>query len=131
MLDTDTCIALIKGESAAVQKKLRGKSISQVGISSIGMSELMFGAAHSARPEQNYAALHEFLLALEVAPYDSVAATEYGKVRSRLIKTGKPIGAHDLFIAAHALSLDAVLVTHNAREFSRVSGLRCEDWLAA
>lgn len=131
MLDTDTCVALIKGEPVIVQKKIRGKSIGQVGISSIVLSELMFGAAFSSKPDQNYAALNEFLLALEVASYDSAAAFEYGKIRSALQRAGRPIGSHDLFIAAHAVSLDIVLVTHNRREFKRVPDLRCEDWLTA
>jgi tRNA(fMet)-specific endonuclease VapC len=129
MLDTNTCIALIRQAPAAVIRKLRGKSIGQVGISSIVLSELTFGVARSSRPAQNIAALREFLLALEVAPYDQAAATEYGAVRAALAQTGEPIGPLDTLIAAHALALDVVLVTHNKREFGRVRGLRLEDWL--
>jgi tRNA(fMet)-specific endonuclease VapC len=130
MLDTDTCIAVIKRQPEVALKKLRGKSIGQVGISSITLSELAFGAAASARSADNLEALREFLLPLEVAQYDEACAFVYGAVRAALEKRGRPIGSLDVLIAAHALSLDTVLVTHNTREFSRVEGLRIEDWLA-
>jgi tRNA(fMet)-specific endonuclease VapC len=129
MLDTNTCIALIRMAPAPAVKKLRGKSMGQVGLSSIVLSELAFGAARSSRPAQNIAALHEFLLALEVAPYEHTAALQYGAVRASLEQNGWPIGPLDTLIAAHALALDVTLVTHNTREFERVKGLRVEDWL--
>ena len=129
MLDTDTCIAIMKGQSVAALRKLRGKSVGQVGLSSIAMSELSCGAAGSDRPIQNFSALKGFLAALEVAPYDHAAALEYGALRAALEKLGRPIGSLDTLIAAHALALDAILVTHNTREFERVKKLRLEDWL--
>jgi tRNA(fMet)-specific endonuclease VapC len=129
MLDTNTCIAIIKQAPEPALKKLRGKSVGQVGLSSIALSELANGAAGSARPAQNFAALLEFLMALEVAPYDYAAAMQYGDVRASLEQKGRPIGPLDTLIAAHALALDAILVTHNTREFGRVKGLRIEDWL--
>lgn len=131
MLDTDTCIAIIKKQPGNALRKLRGKSIGQLGISSITLSELAFGAAKSNKPDDANAALAEFMLALEVAPFDGDAATIYGTVRASLERRGTPIGPLDTLIAAHALALDAVLVTHNAREFSHVAGLRTEDWLKA
>ena len=129
MLDTNTCIAMVRRAPESILKKLRGKSIGQVGLSSVVLSELAYGAARNARPPQNFAALHEFLMALEVAPYDFAAAMQYGSVRSSLEHKGRPIGPLDTLIAAHALALDAILVTHNTREFERVKGLRVEDWL--
>lgn len=129
MLDTNTCIAMVRQAPESTLKKLRGKSIGQVGLSSVVLSELAYGAARSLRPPQNFAALQEFLMALEVAPYDYAAAMQYGVVRSTLERKGRPIGPLDTLIAAHALALDAVLVTHNTREFERVKGLRVEDWL--
>ena len=129
MLETDTCIAVIKRQPEAALKKLRGKSVGQVGISSVTLSELSYGAAASAKPADNLEALREFLLPLVVAPYDDACALVYGTVRAALEKKGRPIGSLDTLIAAHALALDAVLVTHNTREFSRVAGLRLEDWL--
>ena len=127
MLDTDTCIAVIKKHSAAL-KKLRGKSVGQVGISSITLSELAFGAAKSNRPSDAREALEEFLLALEIAPFDERAAMSYGDVRTSLERCGRPIGPLDTLTGSHAQALDAILVTHNTREFSQIEGLRLEDW---
>ena len=75
------------------------------------------------------AALGEFLLALEVAPFDTTAAHEYGRIRAALERSGKPIDPLDTLIAAHALVLGVVLVSHNAREFGRVAGLRVDHWM--
>lgn len=127
MLDTDTCIAVIKQHPAAL-KKLRGKSIGQVGISSITLGELAFGAEKSSRPNEAHEALSEFLVALEVAGFDDASAMRYGNVRASLARRGTPIGPLDTLIGSHALELDVVLVTHNVREFSRIDGLRVEDW---
>lgn len=129
MLDTDTCIAMINSQPPSVLRRLSGKSIGQVGISSITLGELAFGASKSSQSQQSKTALGEFLLALEVAAFDDVAAMQYGTVRAALERVGTPIGPLDTLIAAHALSTDAVLVSHNTREFKRVRGLRCEDWL--
>jgi len=130
MVDTDTCIAIIKGHAGAI-KKLRGKSIGQVGISAITLSELSFGAAKSSRPEQASVALAEFTLALEVAAFDAELAPVYGRVRASLARRGMPIGPLDTLIGSHALALDITLVTHNTREFSRIEGLRLEDWVGS
>ena len=129
MLDTNTCIAIIKKHPVAL-KKLRGKSIGQVGISSVTLGELAFGIAKSSRPQDARGALEEFLLALEVANFDDRAAMIYGDVRWSLTRHGKPIGPLDTLIGSHATALDAILVTHNTREFSRIKGLRIEDWIA-
>lgn len=129
MLDTDTCIGLIRQRSASAIKKLGSRSIGQVGISSITLSELAYGAARSQAPERSRAALDEFLLPLVVAPYDDAAAFAYGEIRATLANAGTPIGPLDTLIAAHALALDVTLVTHNRREFERVPALRVDDWL--
>lgn len=129
MLDTDTCIAIIKKQPAQALRKLQGKSIGQVGVSSITLGELAFGAARSTKPKEASAALAEFLLPLEIASFDGDAATTYGNVRASLARSGTPIGPLDTLIAAHAVTIDAVLVSHNTREFTRVEGLRLEDWL--
>jgi tRNA(fMet)-specific endonuclease VapC len=131
MLDTDTCIAIIKGKPPSVLKKLRGKSVGQVGISSITLGELAFGAAKSGRRDESRAALAEFLLALELASFDSDAASSYGQVRESLEKRGTPIGPLDTLIGAHAVALDVVLVTHNTREFGQLDTLRLEDWTSS
>ena len=131
MLDTDTCIAIIKRKPESALKKLRGKSIGQVGISAITLSELTFGAEKSSQRQQAHEALSEFFIALEIAPFEGDAASTYGKVRAALEAKGKPIGPLDTLIGAHALALDLPLVTHNTREFSRIEGLRLEDWISS
>jgi tRNA(fMet)-specific endonuclease VapC len=131
MLDTDVCIALIKQRHDRLLRKLHSKSIGQVGLSSITLSELSYGVAKSSRPQENQVALDAFLLPFDVAPFDSAAAAESGAVRAQLQSTGKPIGPLDTLIAGHAKSLDVILVTHNTQEFSRVPHLRLEDWLAS
>jgi tRNA(fMet)-specific endonuclease VapC len=129
MLDTNICIAIIRRQPEVAIKRLRGKSVGQVGVSAVTVAELQFGAAESTRPEPARSALSEFLLVLEVAPFDEAACVRYGMVRAKLEAAGKPIGPLDTLIAAHALSLGAVLVTNNLREFRRVPGLTVEDWL--
>jgi tRNA(fMet)-specific endonuclease VapC len=94
MLDTDTCTAIIKKHLAAL-KKLRGKSIGQVGFSSITLGELTFGANRSNRSKDAHNALREFALALEIAAFDEDAAMQYGPMRAELARRGKPTGALD------------------------------------
>ena len=100
-----------------------------IGISAITLGELEYGASKSVRAAAARAALGEFLLALEVAPFDTTAAHDYGRIRAALERGGRPIGPLDTLIAAHALALGVVLVSHNAREFGRVAGLRVDDWM--
>jgi tRNA(fMet)-specific endonuclease VapC len=130
ILDTDSCIALIKQKPGSILRRLTSLSPGEAGISAITLAELRYGIAKSAQKEKNGQALDEFLLPLEVADFDEPAADAYGIVRAALEKAGTPIGALDTQIGAHALSLGAILVTHNSREFRRISGLAVEDWLA-
>ena len=131
MLDTDTCIAVIRARPASVLKRLRTTSIGQVGISSITLAELSYGAAKSLHRAQAENALAEFLMPLEVAPFDAGAASAYGGVRAHLSTKGQTIGPLDTLIGSHALAAGSILVTHNTREFARVPGLRLEDWMVA
>ena len=130
ILDTDLCIALIKWKPAKVLRRIMSLVPGEAGISAVTLAELRFGVAKSAQGERNCQALDEFLLPLEIADFDAGAAGSYGKVRAALEAAGTPIGPLDTQIGAHALSLGAVLVTHNTREFCRISGLAVEDWLA-
>ena len=130
VLDTNICIYLIKRKPAKVIERLRQVEISDIGISSITLSELEYGVEKSIKREQNRMALAEFLAQLEIMHYDDAAARQYGKVRSGLERTGMPIGALDMLIAAHALSLGSTLVTNNDKEFRRVPLLRIENWAA-
>lgn len=129
MLDTDTCIALIKRQPRELIKRLQARAVGDVGISSITLAELRHGVAKSARIEQNRAALDQFLLPLDIAAFDDLAADAYGTVRAALEIAGTHIGPLDTLIAGHAVSLSVVLVTHNLAEFKRVEGLRLDDWL--
>jgi tRNA(fMet)-specific endonuclease VapC len=128
MLDTNICIALIKRRQAHLIASLERHPIGEVGISSITLAELEFGVSKSAHRERNEAALAAFVAPLELALFDVVAARAYGEVRSNLEKRGEPIGSLDTLIAGHALSVGAVLVTNNTREFRKVTGLKVEDW---
>jgi tRNA(fMet)-specific endonuclease VapC len=128
MLDTNACIAIVRRQPEAVLKRLRGKTIGQVGISCITLAELELGAAKSGRATEARSALAEFLLPLEIATFDERAAGVYGRVRAGLERKGRPIGPLDTLIAAHALSLGVVLVTNNLREFRQVSELSVETW---
>jgi tRNA(fMet)-specific endonuclease VapC len=128
MLDTNACIAIIRRRPETVLTRLRGKQIGQVGVSAITVAELEYGAAKSSHPEAARDALADFLLPLEIAPFDEAAAREYGRVRHDLERRGTPIGPLDTQIAAHAVSLGATIVTANVGEFRRVKGLVVEDW---
>ena len=130
MLDTDSCIALIKRKPATMLHKITSFAPGEVGLSAVALAELRYGVAKSTQKETNSRALDEFLLPLEIADFDETAADAYGEVRATLEKAGTPVGPLDTQIAAHALSLGAVLVTHNTREFRRIPGLAVEDWLA-
>ncbi len=130
LLDTDTCIALIKRKPAGTLKRLTSLEAGEAGISAVTLAELRFGVAKSVERERNARALDEFLLPLEVADFDQGAADSYGVVRASLEASGRAIGPLDTLIGAHALALGAVLVTHNAREFQRIPGLAVEDWMA-
>jgi tRNA(fMet)-specific endonuclease VapC len=130
MLDTNTCMAIIRRRSPQVLQRFSDYSIGEVGISWATLAELEFGVSKSQHAAQNKAALEEFLLPLEVASFDREAAVVYGQVRAALERRGTPIGSMDTMIAAHALTLGVTLVTNNLREFSRVPGLKVVDWLA-
>jgi tRNA(fMet)-specific endonuclease VapC len=130
MLDTNTCIALIKRKPPQVLKRFAAYRVGDIGISWVTLAELEFGVAKSRQLEKNQAALDEFILPLELATFDPGAARVYGRVRAMLEKMGKPIGPLDTMIGAHALSLGVALVTNNTKEFSRIKGLTVLDWLA-
>jgi tRNA(fMet)-specific endonuclease VapC len=128
MLDTNICIYFIKQQPANALKRFLDYQVGDIGISSITLSELRYGVAKSKHREKNTNALDEFIIPLEIALFDEAAAMAYGDIRTNLEKAGTPIGAMDMLIAAHALSLGITLVTNNTREFSRVLSLKIIDW---
>jgi len=130
LLDTTICIYIIKQQPSAVLKRFLGYQVGDIGISSITLSELSYGVAKSRQREKNARALEEFVIPLEVVSFDDSAAHVYGAIRANLEKAGTPIGAMDMLIAAHAVSLDTPLVTNNIREFARIPALKIIDWTA-
>ena len=130
MLDTNICIGLIRQKPQKLIRRLTRCEPGEVGVSSITIAELAFGANKSNQVEQNLSALEQFLLPIEVADFDQRASAAYGVVRAYLEREGKIIGSMDLLIGAHALSLGVVVVTNNIDEFQRIPKLKVEDWMA-
>lgn len=129
LLDTNVCIDLIRRKGALALERIQALQVGDIGISTITLAELQHGVARSRDRERNQAAVLMFSAPLEILEFDRAAAEVYGHVRAQLETEGRSIGAMDTLIAAHALSLDAILVTNNTREFDRVTGLRVEDWV--
>jgi len=129
MLDTNICIYIIKNKPQRVRQKFQNFHIGELAISSITVSELMYGAYKSDYREKNLKAVESFLLPFEIVPYDYNAAMEYGKIRAALERQGCVIGNMDMQIAGHALALDMALVTNNTKEFQRVDGLVVDNWV--
>jgi tRNA(fMet)-specific endonuclease VapC len=130
MLDTDISSYIMKRTYAQVLERLQRTKISDVCISVITKSELMFGVEVSPRQSQDRAALDEFLRYVEVLDFPGEAALHYAQIRGTLKLQGAMIGANDLFIAAHARSLGLTLITNNTREFGRIRDLNIENWNA-
>jgi tRNA(fMet)-specific endonuclease VapC len=128
LLDTNICIYIINAKPPQVLAHFHQFRLGEVGISSVVAAELAYGVAKSASA-RNRSALEMFLAPLEIMPFDENAVWSYGTLRADLERLGQTIGALDTMIAAHALSLDATLVTNNQRDFSRVTGLRLENWV--
>ena len=128
LLDTDICIYAINARRPEALARLRDYALGEVGISAITYAELRFGVENSQRVAENLERLERFLLPLEIVPFDAKAGQHYGRIRTELRQRGVPIGANDLLIAAHALSLGVCLVTNNVCEFERIPELCVERW---
>jgi tRNA(fMet)-specific endonuclease VapC len=128
MLDTDICSYVMKRSQDALLRRLQKVPVSDVCVSVVTKSELLYGVEVSPRRQQDEAALNAFLNYVEVLDFPDNASSHYAQIRAQLKKSGKMIGANDLFIAAHARSLGLTLVTHNTQEFRRVNRLAIEDW---
>ena len=129
LLDTNLCIRVLRDRPQAVRQRFNLEA-DDLCISTIVLSELLHGAAKSARPEHNRAEVERFAARLEVLAFDESAAHHAADIRASLERRGQPIGGYDLLIAGHARSRGLTVVTGNLAEFSRVDGLRSEDWLA-
>jgi tRNA(fMet)-specific endonuclease VapC len=128
MLDTDISSYIMKRTHEMVLRKLQRVAVSDVCISAITKAEMMYGVEVSPRRPKDQAALNEFLRYVEVLDFPAKAAIDYATIRAYLKARGTMIGGNDLFIAAHARSSELTLVTNNTREFSRVQGLKIENW---
>ncbi len=128
-LDTDTFIYIKNNHPPKVLQRFNGMEAGTVGISVITYGELIRGAQRSQHQARNFQILNQLLQLIPVCSMPVEAGRFYGEIRSMLEKKGQIIGNNDLWIAAHALSLNLTLVTHNSREFSRVDGLLIENWV--
>lgn len=128
LLDTNLCVQILKNRSAHIQHQFLQHSPEEIALCSIVKAELLYGARHSKRVEANLQLLQIFFKPLQSLPFDDRCADEAGQIRADLAAQGKPIGPNDLLIAAISRAHDAVLVTHNTKEFSRVTNLRLVDW---
>ena len=128
LLDANILSDLVRHPNGIVAKRIEKAGAASVCTSIIVAAELRYGAAKKASPKLT-ALVEGLLIRLRVEPFDAPADAAYGALRSRLEKQGTPIGANDLFIAAHAITLGCTLVTANEREFARIDGLMCENWL--
>ncbi len=127
LLDTNTASYVIKGNFPRVRDRLARLSTAEIAISAVTEAELRFGAERLPTAARLRLAIAEFLQLIRVLPWDSAAAEQYAYLRTALERSGIPVGNLDLMIAAHALAIKAVLVTHD-RVFRQVKGLRIEDW---
>lgn len=130
LLDTNTCIGYLKGRAVGVRRQLETVPRADVFVCSIVLGELFYGAMKSSNPQGTLAQQLEFLNRFVSLPFDDTSALIYGRIRAQLALAGTPIGPYDQQIAAITLANNLTLVTHNIREFSRVEGLRIEDWEA-
>jgi tRNA(fMet)-specific endonuclease VapC len=123
MLDTNICM----NYPLALREKFNALA-EQLCISSITLGELHYGAEKSTRRIDNLTAIAHFVARLDVLPFEAKAAAHYGQVRAELERAGTPCGPHDMQIGGHARSEGLIIVTNNIREFSRMPGIRAENW---
>ncbi len=130
LLDTNAWVAYLRGKDAGLIRRLNQVNPDSITLCSIVVAELIHGA-HKSGPayyEANLDLIAQLRLKFDCLPFDEPAAAEWGRIRHELEQKGLLIGPHDLLIAAIALASNLILVTHNTREFSRVPGLKIEDW---
>lgn len=128
MLDTDICSYIMREKPRHVLEKFKTLSMDQIFISAITYAEFMFGVEASVSREKHRRIVEQFVLHVDVIPWDRPAGDHYGQIRVALQARGSIIGAMDMMIAAHARSKSMVLVTNNEKHFKRVPGLTIENW---
>jgi tRNA(fMet)-specific endonuclease VapC len=130
LLDTNVFILYLKGMSQNINNHIDNLEPEKIAVCSVVKAELFYGSMKSNNPKKNLNLQKSFLSQFISLPFDDSCAEIYGKIRADLAKAGTPIGSNDIQIAAIALANDLILVTHNVREFSRIDGLKFEDWEA-
>jgi tRNA(fMet)-specific endonuclease VapC len=130
LLDTNIVIFTMKNRPQQVKRRFQ-QHHGRMGISTVTLGELVFGAEHSQQVERNLADIEAFTARLEVLPFDNKAAYHFGQIRAMLYRIGQPIGPYDMMIAGHARASGLNLITNNVKEFERVPGLLLEDWSQA
>lgn len=130
LLDTNTWAVYFRGKHAQLAARVNGHATADLGLSTIVLGELYYGAYHSGPGYvvKNLLEVEQLRQMYPHAPFDAAASNEYGLIREHLASTGQIIGPNDLLIAATARANNLTLVTHNTAEFSRVPGLKLEDW---
>ncbi len=129
MLDTDTVSYLLKGRSPQVEKRLHSMHPSMVCISVMTRTELLYGLKRLPADHRLHMVVRKFLKIVQTPSWDEEAADWYADIRHQLLSTGQPIGEMDMMIAAHSISLGAVLVTNNTRHYARINApLMLENW---
>jgi len=126
MLDTDT-LSLIVRKNSSVIENLINHEHDEICISSISYAELLYGLEKKGS-EKLFSEVNTIAGKLSIVDFDQYQSKLYGKIRAELEKSGTPLGDMDMLIAAAAMSQDAVLVTHNIKHFSRINGIKTEDW---
>ena len=129
ILDTNICIYIIKKQPASVLARFEQLQVGEVAMSLVTFGELEYGALRSQNVEKSSQILNDITRFIPVLSMEQSVAEHYADIRADLAAKGKPIGNNDLWIAAHARSLDAILVSNNIKEFERVEGLKLENWV--
>ena len=130
-LDTDICVFALKNRFPSVQKRVQASPPHHIKISAIVKAELLFGAQQSQHPAHTSRIVEEFLRPFEIVPFCDRCAVSYAHIRSDVERRGVSIGPNDLLIAATTLANQGVLVTHNTKEYERISSLTLQDWTQA
>lgn len=128
MIDTDIVSYFVRGGHPGVDAGFVRTDPSRITVSAVTAAELMFGMKRLDPAKRTYRQLQSFLDTTAIFPWDETAATVYADIRFQLVANGRSIGEMDTMIAAHAITLGAVLVTNNTRHFERIPVLRLENW---
>jgi len=126
MLDTDTVSFLVRKDTSVIKNLIKHED-DEICISAISYAELCFGLEKKGS-EKLFTEMNLIMAKLSIVDFDDLQSELYGKIRLGLEKSGSPLGDMDMLIAAAALSADAILVTHNIKHFSKIKGIRVEDW---